>query len=100
MASKRERLSRGSSSVAAPTPNAPTFPNLKFLSKAHAEKYLKLMDYHIVRKRTFPLEDLQGFGEIAEALQQRRWVSFNNLIHDTNKSISLEFYAKMRHLEM
>ncbi|KAI5441642.1 hypothetical protein KIW84_010917 [Lathyrus oleraceus] len=36
MASNRGRSIRGSSSRAAPTPNAPTFPNLKFLSKAHA----------------------------------------------------------------
>lgn len=73
-------------------PNAPTFPNLKFISKAHAEKYLKLVDYHIVRERAFASEDLQVFGDIGGALQQRSWVCFNNLVHDTNKSIDLEFY--------
>lgn len=26
-------------------------------------------------------------------MQQRKWVSFNNLIHDTNKIIGLEFYV-------
>ncbi|KAI5422063.1 hypothetical protein KIW84_045494 [Lathyrus oleraceus] len=51
------------------------------------------MDYHIVRERAFDLNDLQGFGEVEELLQQRQWVSFNNLIHETNKSISLEFYV-------
>lgn len=70
MTSKRGRLSRGSSSRAAPTPNAHTFPNLKFLSDAHTEKYLKLVDYHIVRERAFILDDIQGFREVEEALKQ------------------------------
>lgn len=86
-------MTRFSSSRAAPTPNAPTFLNLKFLSEAHANKYLKLVDYHIVRERAFTLDDLKGFGEVGGVLQQRRWVSFNNLIHETNKSIILEFYV-------
>ncbi|KAI5404413.1 hypothetical protein KIW84_051542 [Lathyrus oleraceus] len=93
MASKRGRVSKGSSSRTSLTPNAPTFPNVKFLSEAHPEKYFKLVDYHIVRETTFDLNDLQGFGEVKEVLQQRQWVSFNNLIHETNKRISLEFYA-------
>ncbi|KAI5414880.1 hypothetical protein KIW84_040367 [Lathyrus oleraceus] len=93
MASKRGCVSRGSSSRVVPTPNAHAFPNLKIISKAHAKKYLKLMDYHVVRERALALEDLQGFGEIGETLKKRRWVSFNNLIHDTNKNIDLEFYA-------
>ncbi|CAL5200597.1 unnamed protein product [Lathyrus oleraceus] len=93
MASKRGCVLRGSSSKAAQMPNTLTFPNLKFLSEAHAKKYLKLVDYHIVREKAFTLEDLQGFGEIGEALQQRHWVSFNNLIHDTNKTTGLEFYV-------
>ncbi|XP_050876135.1 uncharacterized protein LOC127079810 [Lathyrus oleraceus] len=71
MTSQRERLTRGSSSRVAPTPNAPTFPNLKFLFEAHAEKYLKLVDYHIVRERAFLMEDLQGLGEVVKVLQQR-----------------------------
>ncbi|KAI5402357.1 hypothetical protein KIW84_050103 [Lathyrus oleraceus] len=75
MASKRGRLTRGSSSRAAHTPNAFTFPNLKFLFKAHADKYLKLMDYHIMRERAFTYEDLQGFGEVAEVLQKRQVTS-------------------------
>lgn len=98
MASKRGRLTRDSSSRAPPTPNALTFPNLKFLSKARAEKYLKLVDYHIVRERAFALDNLQGFGEVGEVLQQRRWVSFKNLIHEANKNIGLEF-TTMQHLE-
>ncbi|KAI5387234.1 hypothetical protein KIW84_073398 [Lathyrus oleraceus] len=73
MASKRGRLTRGSSSRASLTPHAHTFPSLKFLSEAHAEKYLKLVDYHIVRERAFACEDLQGFGEVMEMLQQRHW---------------------------
>lgn len=93
MPSKRGRVSRGSSSRAAPTPSNPTFPNLKFLSKAHAKKYLKLVDYHIMRERVFDLIYLQGFGEVEKLLQQRQWISFNNLIHETNKSINLEFYT-------
>ncbi|KAI5391744.1 hypothetical protein KIW84_076524 [Lathyrus oleraceus] len=100
MASKQGRLTRGSSSRAALTPNAPTFRNLKFLSEAHAEKYLKLVDYHIVRERAFTLGDLKGFGEVGEVLQQRGWVSFNNLIHETNKSIDLEFYANATYGEV
>lgn len=30
---------------------------------------------------------------MVEMLQQRHWVSFNNLIHETNKTICLKFYA-------
>lgn len=93
MASNRGRLSRGLSSRVAPTPTAITFPNLKFLFEAHAEKDLKLVDYQIVKKRVFTLDDLQGFREAGEVLQQRHWVSFNNLFHEINKSIGLEFYA-------
>lgn len=93
MASKRGRLTIGSASRASPTPNAPTFPNLKFLSEAHAEKYLKLVDYRIMRERAFTCEDLQGFGEVVEVLQQKCWVSFNNWIREANENISLEFYA-------
>lgn len=37
MASKRGRIIRGSSSRVSPAPNAPTFPNMKFLSEANAE---------------------------------------------------------------
>ncbi|KAI5403936.1 hypothetical protein KIW84_051183 [Lathyrus oleraceus] len=95
LASKRGRLSKGSSSRAVPTPDVPTFPNIKFLSEANAKKYLKLVDYHIVMEKAFVLDDLQGFGEVGEVLQQRRWISFNNLIHETNKSIDLEFYANV-----
>ncbi|KAI5419341.1 hypothetical protein KIW84_043487 [Lathyrus oleraceus] len=90
---KRGHVSKGSSSRAAPTPSAPTFPNLKFLPVAHAEKFLKLLDYHVVKERAFHLYDLRGFEEIGEHLQQMQWVNFNNLIHETNKSIGLEFYA-------
>lgn len=61
MALKRGKLTRGSSSSAAPTPNVPTFPNLKFLFEAHTEKYLKLVDYQIVRERAFTCDNLQGF---------------------------------------
>lgn len=93
MASKRLCVSRGSSSGAALTLIAPTFPNLKLLSEAHAEKFLKIVDYHIVKEKAFDLIDLRGFEEIGEHLQRRQWVSFNNLIHETNKSIGLEFYA-------
>lgn len=74
---------------------APTFHNLKFLFEAHAEKYLKLLDYHIMGKRAFTLDDLQGFGEVGEVLQQRHWVSFNNLIHEINNSTGLEFYTNV-----
>lgn len=61
------------------------------------EKYLKLVDYHIVREKAFACEDLGDFREMVEMLQQRYWVCFNNLIQETNKSIGLEFY-EMRHL--
>lgn len=55
--------------MAAPTPNTPTFSNLKFISEAHAKKYLKLVDYHIMREITFTYDDLQGFGKVEEVLQ-------------------------------
>ncbi|KAI5445144.1 hypothetical protein KIW84_013412 [Lathyrus oleraceus] len=93
MDSKRGCMSRGSSSRASPTPSALTFPNLKFLSEAHAEKFLKIVDYHIMKERTFDLNYLRGFEEIGEHLQRSQWVSFNNLIREKNKSIGLEFYA-------
>lgn len=93
MDSKRGRITRGSSSQVAPTPNAPTLPNLKFLSEVNEEKYLKLVDYHIMRERAFACKDLGGFGEVVEILQQRHCMSFNNLIQETNKTIGLEFYA-------
>ncbi|KAI5407040.1 hypothetical protein KIW84_053339 [Lathyrus oleraceus] len=64
-----------------------------FLSKANAMKYLKLINYYIMRERAFTCEDLQGFREMVEMLQQRHWVSFNNLIREANKNIGLEFYA-------
>ncbi|KAI5417706.1 hypothetical protein KIW84_042356 [Lathyrus oleraceus] len=90
---KRGRLTRDSSSRTAPTPYAHTYPNLKFLSKAHAGKYLKLADYHIVREIAFACDDLQGFGKVVEALKQRSWVSFNNFIQEANENIGLEFYT-------
>ncbi|KAI5442674.1 hypothetical protein KIW84_011636 [Lathyrus oleraceus] len=93
MASKKGRVSRGSSSRVAPTPNTLTFPDLKFLYEAHAEKYFKLVDYHIVRERAFTCDDLKIFGEVVGVLQQRNWVSFNNLIHEANNNIGLESYA-------
>lgn len=86
MDSKRGRVARGSSSRVSPTPNVPTFPNITFLSEAYAKKYFKLVDYHIVQKRAFACEDLRGFGEVVEILQQRYWVSFNNLIQESNKT--------------
>lgn len=91
--SKRGRVTRGSSSCAAPAPNAPNFQNLKFLYEANAEKYLKLVDYHIVRYMEFTFEDLRGFEEVVEILQQWHWVSSNYLIQETNKTTSLDFYA-------
>lgn len=65
-------------------------PSQTLISEAHARKFLKIVDYHIIRE--FDLNDLRGFEEIGEHLQRRKWVSFNNLIHETNKSIRLEFY--------
>lgn len=100
MASKRGRLTRGSSLRAAPAPNAPTFPNLKFIFEAHVEKYLKLVDFHIVRDMALTCEDLQGFGEVVEVLQQRYWVSFNNLIREANKNIGLEIYTNVTYGEV
>lgn len=70
MGQKRGRVERGSSSCATPAPNAPTFPNLKFLSETDVEKYLKFVDYHIVRERAFSCDDLRGFEEVVEMLQQ------------------------------
>lgn len=67
--------------------------NHKFLSEVHPEKYLKMLDYHIMKERAFASEDVQGFKEVIEMLQQRWWVSFNNLIRETNKIIGLEFYT-------
>ncbi|KAI5416417.1 hypothetical protein KIW84_041472 [Lathyrus oleraceus] len=95
MASNRGRVSRGSSSRASLTPSAPTFPNFEFLSEAHAEIFLKIVDYHVVKEKAFDLSDLRGFEEIGENLHQRKWVSFNYLIHETNNTIDLEFYANV-----
>ena len=58
VASKRGRVSRGSSSRASLTPSAPTFPNFEFLSEAHAEIFLKIVDYHVVKEKAFDLSDL------------------------------------------
>lgn len=96
MASKRERVSRGSSSRVAPTPITPTFPNLKFLFEAHVYFFSNIVDYHIVKERLFDLSDfLRDFEKIGENLNQRKWVSFNNLIHETNNTIGLEFDANV-----
>lgn len=80
-------VSRGSSSRVSPTPSAPTFPNLKFLFEAHAEKFLKLVDYHIVKENASDLNDLRGFEEIGEHLQHSQLVSFNNLIHEKKREL-------------
>lgn len=48
-----------------------------------------------MREKAFDLNDWKGFGEVGEVLQQRQWVSFNNMIHEANKSINLEFYANV-----
>lgn len=61
-------MTRGSYLRADPTPNTQTFPNLKFLLEANAEKYLKLVDYHIAMERAFTCKDLRGFGEVVEML--------------------------------
>lgn len=100
MALEREIITRGLSSRVAPAPNAPTFPNLKFILEADVEKYLKLVYYHIVRERAFACEDLQGFGEVAKMLQQRHWVSFNNSNREANKNICLKFYVNAEFSEV
>lgn len=92
MCPKRGRVEKCSPSRATPTPSAPTFPNLKFLSEANVGKYLKFMDYHIMREISFACKDLRGFKEVVEMLQQRQWVCFNDLIQKTNKTIGLKFY--------
>lgn len=68
--------------MASLTPSAPTFPNFEFLSEAHEEIFLKIVDYHVVKEKAFDLSDLRGFKEIGENLHQRKWVSFNYLIHE------------------
>lgn len=73
----------------------PNFSNLKFLSEVNIEKYLKLVDYHIVREKDSVSDDLRGFEEVVEMLQQRQCVSFNDLTQKTNKTIGLEFYANV-----
>lgn len=93
IASKRGRVTSVSLSRDFPEPNAPNFPNLKFLSEANVEKYLNLVGYNIVREITFVCEDLRGFREMVEMLQQWHLVIFNNLIQETNKTIGLEFYT-------
>lgn len=47
-----------------------------------------------MRERDFAYDNLKGFEEVVEMLQHRQWVSFNDLIQKTNKTIGLEFYAK------
>lgn len=71
MCPKRGRVERGSSSRATPAPNALTFPNMTFLSEVNAEKYLNLVDYYFVRERALACNDLRGFEEVVEMLQQR-----------------------------
>ncbi|KAI5405797.1 hypothetical protein KIW84_052535 [Lathyrus oleraceus] len=100
MALKGEIITRGLSSRVSPAPNALTFPNLKFILEANVEKYLKLVDYHIARERAFSCEDLQGFGEVVKMMQQRHWVSFNNLIREANKNICLKFYVNAEFSEV
>ncbi|XP_050896177.1 uncharacterized protein LOC127102896 [Lathyrus oleraceus] len=53
MVSKIGCVSRGLSSRAALTPSTPNFPNLKFFSGEHAENFLKLVDYHIMKEKAF-----------------------------------------------
>ncbi|KAI5419518.1 hypothetical protein KIW84_043622 [Lathyrus oleraceus] len=57
-------------------PNAPTFPNLTFLFEVYAGKYLKLVDYHIVRERAFALDDLQEFYANAAFDEVRTYTSY------------------------
>ncbi|KAL5073742.1 hypothetical protein RYX36_012726, partial [Vicia faba] len=90
---ERKRVPKGSTSNPPPTPSALIFPNLKICSKANAEKYLKLADYHISRERAFDCTNFQDFSEIVEMLQQRQWERFNNIIGEMNKTIGLDFYA-------
>lgn len=70
MGPKRGGVERDSSSRATPVPNALTFPKLKFISEANVKKYLKLVDYYIIRERDFACDDLRGFEEVVEMLQQ------------------------------
>lgn len=89
MEPKRKRASRASTSTTQLTQEAPTFPNYKFLSEKNAKKYLKLLNYRIVRGNTFDCEILDGYEEFVYMLQQRKLVRLNNLIQHTNKSIGL-----------
>ncbi|KAL5068503.1 hypothetical protein RYX36_019390, partial [Vicia faba] len=68
------------------------FPNLKFHTEANMEKYLKLVDYHVVREKAIDCTNLKGLLEIVELLQQRQWERLNNLLKETNNTIGLEFY--------
>lgn len=100
MEPKRKRASRASTSTAQLAQEAPTFPNYKFLSENNAKKYLKLLNYRIVRENTFDCENLDGYEEFVDMLQQRKLVRLNNLIQHTNKCIRLEFYANDAYLDI
>lgn len=59
-----------------------------------------MLNYRIVRENTFDCENLDGYEEFVDMLQQRKLVRLNNLIQHTNKSIGLEFYANDAHLDI
>ncbi|KAL5099036.1 hypothetical protein RYX36_003363 [Vicia faba] len=80
MESKRSRIQIGSTSNPQSTPGAPIYPNFQFLFEANAKKYLKLEPYHVVMERAFDMEDLVGFEDEVEMIQQRHW-SFMQALH-------------------
>lgn len=97
--SKKSRVSQESTLTLQLAPYAHTFLNYKFPSEPNAEKYLKLVIYHLVKEMAFNCEDLGWYNDLVETLQQRQWVWFNNLIQETNKFIGLQFYANVAYLD-
>ncbi|KAL5099442.1 hypothetical protein RYX36_003769 [Vicia faba] len=56
MALKMKRVQKGSTSSSHTTSSVPAF-----LTKANAEKYLKLVDYHVVQERAIDCTNLKDF---------------------------------------
>lgn len=72
---------------------APIFPTFCFFTEAHAEKYLMVKNFDVVKDKDFDVENLEGYKELSLMLEERGYMTLNNIIKETNKSIGLEFYA-------
>lgn len=101
MAPKRIRTSNPSTSFVPPPPHTtPKYPTYLFTSQDNVEKFLRILEYTVVKERFFDVTMISGYEELSLMLEARGCTYLNGLIKEANQSIGFELYASFANWDL